>query len=68
MRVEILPEGGRAIMAFTFAGFTQTWPLDGMRSIDSVLERFGPEKLIFNGFDKASHGAQLYRPYPEQVW
>lgn len=68
MRVEILPEGSGASMAFTYAGFTQTWPLDGMRSIDSILERFGSKNLIFNGFEKTVHVAQVEEPYPQHVW
>lgn len=68
MRVEVHSEGQPHLRYF-FAGFEQTWPLDSLDMLPSVIDRFGRDKLRYNGFSQAmdsSAGAGL--GYPQQVW
>lgn len=69
MRVEILPEKSFPIMRYTYAGFAQEWPLEGLFSIANAIRRFGGERLHFNAFEHAiSTNNDSALPYPSTVW
>jgi len=69
MRVEVLPDAASPVMRYTYAGFSQEWPLEGLFSISNAIRRFGPEKLAFNAFEHST-SVELSGspPYPNAVW
>lgn len=69
LRVEILPEKASPVMRYTYAGFSQEWPLEGLFSIANAVKRFGRQKLHVNAFEHAiSTESDRVPPYPSAVW
>lgn len=67
LAVEVMPDGYSPTLRYSYAGFEQTWPIEGGDAIINSIKRFGEEHLVYNAFDMAvAHEAKAL--YPQTVW
>lgn len=71
VRVEIRPSEALPHLRIAYAGFEERKPILDNEFVDQIISRFGPETLVYNGFNGLSGNESdriLEASYPRSVW